>query len=139
MRHNRFIIALLVAMTGFFILAPQAYTLYRVYLWSGEKITATHLVSNKATNSKDTVMMPIYSATRQIGPLKQECKIAVFELVHALDKPPLFQQLQLKLGATCADYVLLNDAPRTAFILFALGLVLFGLGLNLIRLAWRTA
>lgn len=136
MRQNRFILALLVMLTGLFILAPQAYTLYRFYVWHGETVTAIHRVSNQTKNSKDTVMMPIYQVTRANA---QTCEIAVFEHIHALDKPPHYTTLQLKLGKICQDYVILNDFPRPALILFALGFLGLGFGLHLTRLAWRTA
>jgi hypothetical protein len=138
MRQNRFIIALLVFFTGFFILAPQSYTLYRYYVWQGEKLSATHLNSNKTSNSKDTVMMPIYSFTRTIGPIKQECKIPVFERIHALDTQPSSLKLTLKVGGSCSDFVILDDKPLAPALLFLIGFIFFALGLHLMRLAWKT-
>jgi hypothetical protein len=135
MRSNRLIISALVLFMGLIILSPQAYSLHRFYMAKGDIVTALYEKSEKATNAKDTVAMPFYRFSRQIGPVVQGCFLPFPQLAHEPTGQPIFKELKLKVFATCQDTLILNDSPIAHIILAFLGLLLSALGINLFRLA----
>lgn len=135
MRSNRLIISALILFMGIIILAPQAYSLHRFYMAKGDLVHAVYEKSEKATNAKDTVAMPYYRFSRQIGPVVQGCFLPFPQLAHEPHGQPLYKELRLKVFETCQDTLILNDTPLAHIILAFLGLLLTLLGLNLFRIA----
>lgn len=136
--RTRIIVGLFVVVLGLVVLAPNLWPL--IHYWRADRseaVTARWVSSVVTHSSRDTVSVPAYVFERRIGPMVQECRIDLPQYRHAPDGKPVFETLQLVVGATCSDVIVLDDPPKERIPLVLLGLAVTIGGIALTVLALR--
>lgn len=136
--RSRLFVGLFVLFMGLVITAPNAWPLIQYAVASrSEPVTARWVESHVATSSRDTVGVPTFVYERRIGPMVQECRVALVKYRHAPNGRPLHETLRVVPGTTCDDIVVLDDPPRERIPLVLLGLLIAAGGLALTIIAVR--
>jgi hypothetical protein len=136
--RSKLLVGLFVLVLGLVVLVPNLWPV--VTYWRADRsqaVTARWASSVVTHSSRDTVSVPAYAFERRIGPMVQACKIDLPQYRHAPDGKPVFETLQLVVGTTCNDVIVLDDPPNERLPLVVLGLAIAGLGAFLTRLALR--
>ncbi len=136
--RSRLFVGLFVLFMGLVITAPNAWPLIQHFQASrAEPATARWVESHITSSSRDTVGVPTYVFERRIGPMVQECRVALTRYRHAPNGRPLRETLRVVPGTTCEDIVVLDDPPRERIPLVLLGLMVVAAGAVLTWVAVR--
>ncbi|MFN3853612.1 MAG: hypothetical protein ACK4M0_04385 [Phreatobacter sp.] len=136
--RTKLFVGLFVVVMGLVVTAPNAWPLIRYWQAAkGEAVTATWAGSQTTSSSRDTVGVPAYTFQRRIGPMVQDCRVDLVQYRHAPDGRPVHETLQVVVGSTCEDLVVLDDPPRERIPLVVFGLATVLAGLVLTGLALR--
>ncbi len=128
----RQLIALFVLAMGLILGVPNGWPLFQYYTSDRSEILVAKWVGSKETSSsRDTVAVPAYEFTRRIGPMVQDCRIDLVQYRHAPGGKPKFEVLNLVVGATCTDIIVLDDPPHERIPLMAIGFLMALAGLAL--------
>lgn len=125
---QKFMLSLFVLSMGLIILASPVYMLATHYGFKGEELVANYVSSNKTSNAKDTILVPSYTFTRNIGPIVQNCTLPMLKYAHGLDTKPQYEKLNLKVGDKCSDFIVSNDPPKERIPLLIIGLIIAAIG-----------
>lgn len=123
-QRSRLVVGLFVLVVGLIITVPNVLPLVTYYRASAsEAVTARWDGSQTTSSTRDTVGVPSFVYQRRIGPIVQDCRIALLRYRHAPDGKPLHETLRLVPGTTCDDVTILDDPPRERIPLAILGLL----------------
>jgi hypothetical protein len=136
--RSRLFVGLFVLFMGLVITVPNAWPLIQHAIASrSEPVTARWVESHITSSSRDTVGVPNFAFERRIGPIVQECRVALTRYRHAPNGRPLRETLRVVPGTTCDDLVVLDDPPRERIPLVLLGLMVAAAGAVLTTIAVR--
>ena len=100
--------------------------------WAADRseiIVARWVGSKETSSSRDTVAVPAFEFSRRIGPMVQDCRLDLVQYRHAPGGKPKYEVLNLVVGTTCTDIIVLDDPPRERIPLAAIGFLLALVGL----------